>query len=183
MSKSSVRKHKAQRHIDAAKSITVGASLEQVDDYSFFDEEETKKIPVWVLTAYIDGEPVKETHDVLALFHEFYPVHIGYDENKARGHYFLTCSCGVAGCAGYWEPAVIRVKKYTVQWSVRKKHGYRKGVIGTGENVIYLKRKDYEEAREFMLGMMRTMPEANFMIAGHHMKGRKWVAAIEKYLK
>lgn len=173
------RKRKAQRHIDSAKSINIDMTLETIynewgDDYEPIGE----KIPVWVFTARIDDKDIEETHDVLALFHELYPINVGWDENKAKGQYFLTCSCGHAGCAGYWEPIVIRVKKDTVQWSTRKEHGYRKGVIGTGENVVYLKRDDYEECRKFILDMFRSSPDHNFMIAGTHMTGREWLERI-----
>lgn len=181
MSKSLNRKQKAQRHVEQAKSISVDVTLEYIDDDDYYDDEPAKKIPVRVVTVRIDNKQIEGTHDALALFHEWYPVNIGWDENKAKGQYFLTCSCGVAGCAGYWEPVVIRVKKDTVQWSVRKEHGYSKGVIGTGENVIYLKRKDYEECRKVILNTLRSYPDDNFMFAGEYRPGRLWLKSLEKF--
>lgn len=179
MSKLLNRKRKAQRHIDAAKSIKIDMTLDTIyDEWGDDYEPIGDAIPVWVFTARIDDKDIAETHDVLALFHECYPINVGWDENKAKGQYFLTCSCGHAGCAGYWEPIVIRVKKDTVQWSTRKEHGYRNGVIGTGENVVYLKRDDYEECRKFILDMFRSSPDHNFMIAGTHMTGREWLERI-----
>ena len=179
MYKSLNRKQKAKHHMEQAKSIAVDMTLEYIDDDDYYDDEPAKKIPVRVVTVRIDNKQIEMTHDALALFHEWHPVHIGWDENKAKGQYFLTCSCGVAGCAGYWEPVVIRVKKDTVQWSVRKEHGYGDGVVGTGENVIYLKRKDYEECRKAILHMLRSYPDDNFMFGGTRSLGSEWIECLE----
>lgn len=84
MSKSLNRKQKAQHHMEQAKSIAVDMTLEYIDDDDYYDDEPARKIPVRIVTVRIDNKQIEMTHDALALFHEWHPVHIGWDETKQK---------------------------------------------------------------------------------------------------
>ena len=60
------------------------------------------------ISLILNGEPVKGTFDAYAFA---FP-----STKKVSKEEILTCSCGVAGCAGIFDGTEVKRRRYTVEW-------------------------------------------------------------------
>lgn len=105
-------------------------------------------------------------------------LHAGREGWKGRyqagwsGNYFLTCTCGAPGCNGYWDGVRIHRKKDVVRVSGTVKNGYKKGVVGTGDQVVYFDKKEFDGLREYYLEQFRKYPNGIFQEGEFFFTGR-----------
>lgn len=145
-------------HYRGAHSIKLTQSIYTMEDDTDYHHGLKVGAPVTQFGVEIDGKPVDDVYCMSIFFDLFQDRKFWSDSQDEKGAYFLTCSCGCAGCAGIWFPVTVRKKRDTVQWVGRKREGYPKGVIGTGEQVVYFKRDQYEKIQAQIIDFCRKNP-------------------------
>lgn len=153
----------------STKSLSAYVETVKEERYTHYPDGDTDTVEedVVLLNVKIDGELIPDT-DIMAFLLPDADYQRGYSMD-----YFLSCSCGCAGCAGYWDGIRIHVKKNTVKWSGRKRAGYTGGVINTGEQVVWFDRKNYESVTNELLDLLKNNQDNLFRILGWKATGKE----------
>lgn len=139
----------------------------------WLDLEDGKQYTITRLGCRINKVEPKE---VYCLYYFLHAMKAGWKGEYQKGwtwDSFFTCSCGHGGCAGYHENVRIHRKKATVRVMGKVSDGYKDGVVGTGEQVVYFDKAEWDAVREYYLGLFRKNPEGIFQdnemfFTGHH---------------
>lgn len=67
------------------------------------------------------------------------------------GVYLDSCSCGVAGCSGFYNGVRVYKKKKYYKYVALKKDGYIDGIMGTGKLNLTFSKSNIEEQRKKVL--------------------------------
>jgi hypothetical protein len=114
-----------------------------------FEEDSRKKIKVLFIDLYLNGEHFKHSKDDNVLLHP-----------KTEEEYIFTCSCGIPGCAGIWEPMKIKVRKETIEWRIPKpRFGHSMGYEFLPKSFYSFNKKQYMEALKSLRDSIQALPE------------------------
>lgn len=160
------------------KTISIASAISsRIDELSYmdlgFDIDDDfigKKVSITHLGIRLDKVEPSEVYSIWDLLDAslpgFKPKHDGYSFYE-----FLTCSCGHAGCAGYYDGIYIHPKKKTIKITGHRRMGYKKGVFGTGPQVVYLDHQELTAIREEYLELFRKNPGNVFQINTYFFTG------------
>lgn len=132
------------------------------DDGDFLEPDPDVKHTITKIGVRINAEEPKETYSIYALLLSMKPGWKGDYQSGYSWDEFLTCSCGNAGCAGYFDGIHIHRKKNTVRVFGSKKHGYSEGPFLTGDDVVFFDKEEYDSVREYFLTMFKNDPGGIF---------------------
>lgn len=124
--------------------------------------KEDDKYNITRLGCLINKEEPTETYCMYYFLHAMKPGWKGDYQNGWTWNTFFTCPCGHGGCAGYHENIRIHRKKRTVRVMGKVSDGYKDGVVGTGQDVVYFDKKQWDAVREYYLDLFRKNPEGFF---------------------
>lgn len=124
--------------------------------------EEGVKKEITRLGCRINGKEPDETYCMYYFLNAMKPGWKGDYQDGWTWNTFFTCSCGYGGCAGYHENVRIHRKKSTVRVMGKVADGYKDGVVGTGQDVVYFDKKQWDGVREYYLDLFRKNPEGIF---------------------
>lgn len=120
--------------------------------------EDDEKVTIHRIGCRINKSEPTEVYAMYHLFHAMKPGWKGDYQDGFSWDYFLTCSCGHAGCNGYWDGIRIHRKKETVRVFGQKAMGYDDGVVGTGADVVYFDKSEWDGVLEYYLDLFRANP-------------------------
>lgn len=133
-----------------------------LDDEGWMDLEDGEKYTITRLGCRIDKVEPEETYCMYYFLHAMKPGWKGDFQSGWVWDSFFTCSCGHAGCAGYHENVRIHRKKATIRVMGKVSDGYKDGVVGTKQDVVYFDKKQWDAVREYYLDLFRKNPEGIF---------------------
>lgn len=151
-------------------------SPEVLDDGGWLDLEEDQKVTITRVGCRIDKVEPQETYNMYYFFHAMKPGWYGDYQDGWTWDSFLTCSCGVMGCSGYWDGIRIHRKKDTVRVAGKKRMGYKKGVVGTGDQVVYFDKAEWDAVLAYYMDLFRKNPDAIFKDNDIYFTGRYGLA-------
>lgn len=137
-------------------------SNEVMDDGGWLELEEDSKHLITRIGCRINKVEPKEVYCMYYFLHAMKPGWKGDYQDGWTWDSFFTCSCGHGGCAGYNENVRIHRKKATVRVMGKVSDGYKDGVVGTGQDVVYFDKKQWDGVREYYLDLFRKNPEGIF---------------------
>lgn len=146
------------------KKLAVVTNTRMVKDY----DDENIEYPLTMINVTVDGLFVKGDTDISVFLSPPSDYNRGWSSD-----YFLSCSCGCAGCAGYWDGIRIHMKKKTVSWTGYKRHGYTLGPVNSGEHVVWFDRKNYESIGKEILDLFKNNKDTLFSVFGGEYRGKE----------
>lgn len=130
------------------------------------------EVQINVIGCRIDKVEPRQDYTVWAFLKAGKPGWKGNYQDRWSPDYFLTCSCGAPGCAGYWDGIRIHRKKDTVRVSGSIQNGYKKGVVGTGDSVVYFDKTEFDELRKHYMDQFKANPLGIFQDGDFFFTGR-----------
>lgn len=123
---------------------------------------------------YVNGELAHGFIDVIGFFAETHLMTkqemescLGWDDeyeqyNRAIKRfngitskvYLDSCSCGAAGCSGFYNGVRVYKKKKNYRYIALKKDGYIKGIMGTGRLSLTFSKQNIQEQRQKVLAFI-----------------------------
>lgn len=135
--------------------------------------KEDEKVGITRLGCRIDKMEPQEVYSMYYFMKAMAPGWYGDYQSGFSWDSFFTCSCGIAGCAGYHENVFIHRKKKTVRVKGTKYWGYENGVVGTGEDVVYFDKVQWDAVREYYLDLFQENPMCVFQDNDFYFTGRR----------
>jgi|AGFT01.1.fsa_nt_gi hypothetical protein len=149
---------------------------EVLDDGDWLDLEEGKEVTITRVGCRINKVEPEETYCMYYFLHAMRPGWKGDYQDGWIWDSFFTCSCGHGGCAGYHENVRIHRKKNTVRVAGKRRDGYTDGVVGTGDQVVYFDKADWDAVRAYYVDLFRKNPDAIFKDNDIYFTGRYGLA-------
>lgn len=147
-----------------------------LDDGCEYEADQDVKHEITRLGCRINKVEPDEVYTMYYFLHAMKPGWKGDYQQGWTWDSFFTCSCGHGGCAGYHENVRIHRKKNTVRVMGKVSDGYKDGVVGTGQDVVYFDKGQWDAVRDFYLDLFRKNPGAIFQDNDMFFTGRYGLA-------
>lgn len=132
------------------------------DGWGYLKIDWDEDVEVTRLGCLINNVEPTETYHLSNFFDAMRP---GFKPDHQEGWAwtsFFTCTCGHGGCSGYHDNVRINRKKKTVRVAGKRRHGYINGVVGTGDQVVYFDKGQWDGLLEEYLNLFCQNPHAIF---------------------